>query len=641
MLDRLLHFVTGSPAFQFLRSVAPFDVLPDAELERLCDALSIEYHPRGSTLLVQAQSGVRDLTVVVKGALELHDDAAAPAVPPRAVGLGQTSGGPCLLTNGGVSLFTVRAAEDTFLYAVPGPLFLEACGRHPELHDFFAESLGPRALERAGASLRQKWLLASPDPDSVGFSRTAGEVCDREVAWCAHEEPLREVAQRMSVRRRPTLLVRDAAGALVGIVTERDLVARGLASGLDAATPVAEVMSPAGAPLPAAAPLSEAMEVMVRSGRRALPIAGEAGEIVGLLGDDDLLVAHGGSPLEYLRDVAETRLRKDLAEKRARLPRLVRALLLEGARIDSLTWLISAVSDATLRRVLDTALAELGPPPVPFVFLTLGSEGRREQTLVTDQDNAIVYADVPGREEPAAEYFARLGERVCTWLNEVGVEYCDGDVMASNPQWCQPLSVWKEYFRKWVGTPEPEAVLNSSIFFDFREVHGELALAAELRDHVGRLLRSRPGMFFHLLAQAVVDRELPLGLLGRLSVETRGSREDVFDIKQPIAAICELTRLQGLWHGVAATSTLERLQRLSQQGEVDARSCLDLKHAYAFLMQLRLARQVAALGDSGAPADNLVGAGEISTLERKFLEEAFGVIAKVQASARRKFLRSA
>jgi CBS domain-containing protein len=643
MLDRLLHFVTGSPAFQFLRSVTPFDFLPDAELERISDALAIEYHPRGSTLLVQAQSQVKDLYVVVKGALELVDDAGAPAggAAARAAGLGQTSGGACLLTNGGASLFTVRALEDTFLYAVPGPLFLEACGRHRAFHDFFAESLGPRMLERVGASLRQKWLLASPDPDSVGFSRTAGEICDREVAWCDREEPIREVAQRMSVRRRPTLLVRDAGGALVGTVSERDLVDRALAAGLDPATPVADVMSPAGAPLPAAAPLAEAMEVMIRSGSRSLPVSGEGGEIVGLLAEEDLLVAHGGSPLEYLRELAGTRLRKDLAEKRARLPRLVRALLLEGARIDSLTWLISAVSDATLRRVLDMALAELGPAPVPFVFLTLGSEGRREQTLVTDQDNAIVYADVPGREEVAAEYFGRLGERVCTWLNEVGVEYCDGDVMASNPQWCQPLSAWKEYFRKWVRVPEPEAVLNSSIFFDFREVHGELALAAELRDHVGRLLKSRPGMFFHLLAQAVVDRELPLGLLGRLSVETRGSREDVFDIKQPIAAICELTRLQGLWHGVAATSTLERLQRLSQQGEVDARTCLDLKHAYAFLMQLRLARQVAAVGESGAPADNLVSTSEISTLERRFLEEAFGLISRVQAGARRKFLRTA
>jgi CBS domain-containing protein len=380
---------------------------------------------------------------------------------------------------------------------------------------------------------------------------------------------------------------------------------------------------------------------MLASGARALPVAGPGGEIVGVLTDDDVLGAHGGSPLEYLRELAGTRLRKDLAEKRARLPRLVRALHLEGARADTLTWLVSAVSDATLRRVLDLALEELGPPPVPFVFLALGSEGRREQTLVTDQDNAIVYADVPGAEQAAAEYFPRLGERVCTWLNEVGVEYCDGDVMASNAEWCQPLSAWKEYFRKWVELPVPAAVLNSSIFFDFREVYGDAALGGELRAHVGRLLAKRPGMFFHLLAQAVVERELPRDFLGRLSTGTRGDREDVFDIKVPIAAIVELTRLHGLWHGVAATSTLERLQRLAQVKEMDARTCLDLRQAHVFLTQLRLARQAAAVGEGGAPADNLVSTAEISTLERKFLEEAFGLVARVQQGARRKFLRTA
>jgi CBS domain-containing protein len=643
MLDRLLHFVTGSPAFQFLRSVTPFDLLPDADLERLADALAIEYHPRGSTVLVQGQSAVKDVYVVVKGALHAHDDAAGPGGAPRAVGLGETLGGACILSNGGVAQFTVRASEDTFLYGVPGPLFLEACRRHPAFRERFVGEPAPVAPERGAPGLHQRWLLSGPDADAVGFTRTVGALCDRGLEWCGPDEAIRDVARRMGARRRPAVLVRGPAGAAAvgGIVTERDLVERAVAGGLPPESPIAAVMRPAGAVIPEGAPLADALEVMVASGSRALPVAGPAGEIVGLLTGEDVLGAHGGAPLDYLRDLAGTRLRKDLAERRARLPRLVRGLLLDGARTDSVTWLISAVSDATLRRVLDLALAELGPAPAPFVFLALGSEGRREQTLVTDQDNAIVYADAPGREAEAADWFARLGERVCTWLNEVGVEYCEGDVMASNPQWCQPLSAWREYFRRWVELPVPDAVLNSSIFFDFREVHGDAALGAELRAHVGRLLGKRPGMFFHLLAQAVVDRELPRGFMGRLSVETRGDREDVFDIKVPIAAICELTRLHGLWHGVPATSTLERLQRLAQVKEMDARTCLDLRHAYAFLMQLRLARQVAAVGERGAPADNLVSTAEISTLERKFLEEAFALVARVQQSARRKFLRSA
>jgi len=441
MLDRLLHFVTGNPAFQFLRSVTPFDLLPDGELERVCDALGIEYHPRGSTLFAQGQSVLKDVYVVMKGSLELLDSAPGTTAQPKTLSVGHTYGGACALTDAGIALFTVCASQDTFLYAFPRSLFLEVCAGHPTFHDFFADSLSPRSLERVSATPRQKWLTTPPDPDSVGFGRTAGETCDRDVVWCSCEESIRDVAQRMTVRRCHALLVGDGQGALVGVVSERDLLERALATGLDPARAVSAVMTPVVKPTPAAMCLADAMEVMVRAGVRSLPIADQGGEIVGLLTDADLIVAHGGSPLDYLRDIARTRLRKDLVEKRARLPRLVRALMLDGARIDSLTWFVSAVSDTTLRRLLDMAIGELGPPPVPFVFLTLGSEGRREQTLVTDQDSALVFEDVPGRQEVAAEYFARLGERVCTWLKEIGVEYCEANVMASNPRWCQPLSV--------------------------------------------------------------------------------------------------------------------------------------------------------------------------------------------------------
>jgi CBS domain-containing protein len=639
MLDRLLRFVTGSPAFQFLRSVTPFEFLPDPELEQIADLVSIEYHARGSTLFVQGQSTVSDVYVVMKGSLELVDEAAGDAAP-RTVAVGQTYGGGCLLTNQGVATYTVRAPEDVFLYVIPRGRFLEACAVHGELHDFFTESLGPRMLERVGVRLRQKWLMSAADGDAVGFGRTVGEICDRDLAWCSSDEAIRDVARRMAARRCHTVLVRDVERGLVGVVSDRDLLERALATGADPLRPVGEVTTATDASVHEGVRVADAIEVLVRSGLRSIPVTGPDDRIVGLLNDEDLLVAHGTSPVDYLRDLAQTRLRKDLGHKRARLPRLVRALMLEGARVDGLTWLVSAASDTILRRLLDLAVAELGPPPAPFAFLALGSEGRREQTLVTDQDNALLYADPPPGDTATPEYFTRLGERVCTWLNEVGVEYCEANVMASNAPWCQPLSVWKGYFERWVGMPEPEAVLNCSIFFDFREIYGDAGLSLALRDHVVELLASRPGTFFHLLAQSVVEKDLPVGLFGRIAVETRGQREDVFDIKQPVARICELARLHALWHGVRQTSTLERIQALSQEGHLDARTCLDLKHAYSFLMQLRLARQVATLGNGGRAADNLVGMGEISSLERRFLEDSFGLVGRVQASARRKFLRT-
>ena len=186
MLDRLLHFVTGSPAFQFLRSVTPFDFLPDAELERLADALCIEYHPRGSTLLVQAQSAVKDLHVVVKGALELARRRGARRARSRAhVGLGQTYGGACLLTNGGVAFSPCVPWRTPSSMPCPGRSSSRPARGTAAFHDFFAGSPGPRLLERVGASLRQRWLLASPDPGRGRLQPHRRRVCDRDVAWCA------------------------------------------------------------------------------------------------------------------------------------------------------------------------------------------------------------------------------------------------------------------------------------------------------------------------------------------------------------------------------------------------------------------------------------------------------------------------
>ena len=651
MLERLLHFVTGSPAFQFLRSVTPFDFLSDSELKRATDALTIEYHAVGSTLFVQGQSEVSDLYVVLKGALEVIkgspevvDDPVSQGDPgtqgsvSRLLGAGQAYGAAAILTNGGIALSTVRAHQDTFLYALPKPLFLELCTAHREFHDFFADALGPRMLERVGLTLRQKWLVGVPESDALRFGLTVGEICARELTWCHAAESIRDAAQRMLSRRVSTLLVGDGV-RLAGIVTERRLLEEVVAAGVDVRRAVSEVMTPPAAPVAASTPLADAMEVMVRANVGALPVADSQGTIVGLLTDQELLVAQGSSPMDYLRDLAQTQLLKDLAERRSRLPRLARTLMLEGSRIESLTWLVSTVSDTTLRRLLDMAIDELGEPPVPFAFLTLGSEGRREQTLVTDQDNAIVYADVAGKEELSARYFAQLGERVCAWLKEVGIAYCHAHVMASNPQWCQSLSAWKDYFTGWVRVPDPKAVLNSNIFFDFREIYGDFSIAAELRTHVRELLEPRPGLFFRLVAQEVVRQRLPVGLFGGVAVATRGKREDVFDIKLPISRISDLARLHALWHGVEPPNTLERLRQLAGRSVLEARQCLDLQHAYCFLMQLRLAKQLSALNE-GAELDNLISVKEISSLERKFLEDTFRLIERVQEITRRRFVRT-
>ncbi len=613
MLDRLLHLVTGSPAFQFLRSVAPFDALPDEELSALADALGIEYHARGAALFTQGQSQVRDLYVVMKGALEAVDESGA--APYRTtLGVGQTFGGGCLLLNGGVALLTVAAAQDVFLYTLPGPLFLDLCRRRREVHDFFADSLGPAMLERAGVALRQRWLVPAAEPGSVSFNRRVGEVCARTCPRVLSSESLRTAAQRLVREQARALLVTDPQGRPLGVLQERDLVERVVAGNEDPTAGVTWALGPAE-PVREDVPVAEAMEQMLRTGARAVPVVDAAGRAVGLLEDEHLLSPQGGSPMAFLRELSTTRLRKDLLDKRRGVAPLVRSLMLEGVRADALGWLVSAVSDAVLRRLLSLAMEELGPAPCPFVFLSLGSEGRREQTLVSDQDSAIVFAD--GAPPGAQAWFLSLGERVTAWLRQGGVAYCEGDVMASNPRWTRSLAEWKRHFEGWVQVPEPQALLNCGIFFDFREVFGDAALAEGLRAHVAGLLAPRPGLFFRLLAQEAISRPLPPA--------------GALELKQPLAAICSLARLFALWEGVRETNTLARLRALRAAPEPGARTCEGLREAHSFLLQMRLARELAGEGREAA--------AEINPLERRFLDETLALVRRVQGQAQRLFVR--
>jgi CBS domain-containing protein len=278
----------------------------------------------------------------------------------------------------------------------------------------------------------------------------------------------------------------------------------------------------------------------------------------------------------------------------------------------------------------------LGAAPVPFAFLALGSQGRMEQTLLTDQDNAILFAS-PG--DPAAlaaaeRYFAALGERVCEGLEKAGYARCQGGVMASNPRWRMTLEGWKGSFDAWIGKAEPQELLEFSIFFDFRAVHGEARLAHELRVHIQQSLRQSPAFFPHLAQNALLFKP-PYRLFGKILLG--GETAGLLNLKDAMMPIVSFARLYALKHNVEETHTLGRLEALAQLGAIGKASLEETGAAYNLLMQLRLRRQAAAL-EAGATADNLIHPGALTQTEETLLKQAFAQIAAVQKKIGTDFL---
>jgi CBS domain-containing protein len=256
----------------------------------------------------------------------------------------------------------------------------------------------------------------------------------------------------------------------------------------------------------------------------------------------------------------------------------------------------------------------------------MGSEGRAEQTLKTDQDNAIIFDDVSEADYPAVSpYFLDLGSQVCKRLNQVGYSYCPGDVMAQNPNWCRPLSVWMKYFLKWIYAAEPEDLLQAVIFFDFRHGYGDSQLVEALRSHLFGAIGQWAGFLRYMVENAMYFKP-PLGFFRNFVVESKGEHRDSLDLKNAMTPIVDFARIYALKNGIHATNTLERLEQLHIKKILSRQEYEEIEKAYSFLMQLRIVRQLTARNQP----DNFINPKRMTRIEQTTLKEIFKRIGNFQ-----------
>jgi CBS domain-containing protein len=281
---------------------------------------------------------------------------------------------------------------------------------------------------------------------------------------------------------------------------------------------------------------------------------------------------------------------------------------------------------------------DLGPPPVPFAFIAMGSQGRQEQTLLTDQDNGIIFAPPADSDrEMVAEYFLNLGTQVCDGLNRCGFTFCRGKVMASNPRWCRSLPHWLAGFDEWIHKAEQQEIMDLSIFFDFRTIYGESELTYELRRHIKATLTDEQA-FFHLFAQNALMFKPPFRLLGNIYL-SGGATEHAGEInlKDAMMPMVSFARLYALRHQIDQTHTLDRIDALTERNLIPSSSRDEITAAYDFLMQLRLQTQIAAI-QAGRPPLNIIHPGKLGYIQQELLKQAFAQISAVQKKVSYDFL---
>lgn len=343
-----------------------------------------------------------------------------------------------------------------------------------------------------------------------------------------------------------------------------------------------------------------------------------------------LVLREEGGPLSGAPASGRGETDDDVGSPMRRVRPLVASLFDAGVEARVVTRLVTGVSSGLTRRLVARRLADLGPPPVPFVLMAFGSEARGERTLLSDQDNGLVLTDPPPGEEARVEdYFHRLAHALCDDLARVGYAHCRGETMARHPRWRRPLADWMARFDAWVGEPNPEELLQFNIFFDRRPLAGDVTLAAALEKHVDGLLAAAPAFFFHLAANTLRHR-LPLGLFGGIATDDPTGEAGAIDLKAALLPIVGFARLYALRHRIAALRTVDRLERLAAAGILPADFVAAIVAAHETMMRLRLLHQLATPVGLDERESGRVVPADLAPADRRALEDALQRLTALQ-----------
>ncbi|MBN2654989.1 MAG: cyclic nucleotide-binding/CBS domain-containing protein [Nitrospirae bacterium] len=613
---------------EFLKKAPPFQFLADSDLIDICKNITIQDYTKGTNILKQNGPASDSLRIVIKGGVKVSlrsPEGQDLIVDYRGEG---DSFGLWSIIEGGTQKTTVVAIEDTTCCLLDKNRILSLLDTNAVFTEYFLKSHISKYMDKVLMEMNSSRLLGGSD--RILYTTQVGEINSRDIVTVEKSSSIFNTAQTMASNRISSVIVVDKDGLPEGIVTDRDMREKVVAKAEDINKPISTIMSLPLIRVDAKDYCYEAVLKMIRHKIHHLLVIKE-GKLSGMITNHDLMILQGKSPICIAQEIEDQQTVEGLAPISKRINNLIGMLLKEGAKAVNITTIISEINDSLVTRILEIAEKKFGKPPLPYCWIVYGSEGRKEQTFRTDQDNAIIYADPKNQAEAKAaeEYFEKFAEFVKNSLLQCGFSLCTGNYMASNPKWRQPLSVWKRYFTDWITTPKSEAILASVILFDFRPVYGDISLGDSLKTHLLNSLKNQD-MFFLQMARMTVNVRPPLGFFKTFVVEKSGEHKNQLNLKfKIIAPLLNIARLYSLEKQIPETSTIERIEKLKGIHNVIKEFGDELQYAFEFIMLLRIHHQVAQI-ETGAQPDNFINPDKLSNLERMTLKQICQLITKVQ-----------
>jgi len=603
---------------QFLEQRNPFKYLSQELLAELPKDVEIRYLRRSGTFPPKEDS----LYVVRSGAIEIFN----------------TEGELCgKLAEGDIYSDTCefvhlsechggKATEDTLLYLLSCERLKELCRESREFGAHFEATVKER-LKRAVTDAQE-----SDDPTVATMMVSVRSLLRREPISVPSGMSIRETAAIMSNKNVSSVMVMHD-DRLIGVVTDRDLRKRCVAIGLNGSEPIDQIMTPDPEVITSSTLAAQALMIMTRMRVHHLPVT-KNGKLVGMITATDIANQQSANSAYLAADLRKAKTVADLVGVSKRLPTLHRHLANASVTARHIGEAVSCLTDAITARLLEMAEEKLGAPPVSYVWMAGGSQARREQSSHSDQDNALLLSDDFKPEHD--EYFTALATFVSDGLDACGFVYCPGNAMATNPEWRQPLKVWKKYFSSWLESPTPMSMMLSSIFFDLRPVAGNTELFTPLQSMI--LEKSQVNRIFlaYMMANAMKNRP-PLGFFRQFVLEQGGEHDETLDLKhRGIVPITDIARVLALSMGKEPVNTVDRLRACAGTNALSTDMAENLEDALEFIATLRIQHQASQIRRN-LPPDNYVPPADLSELEREHLKHAFKVIQTMQESMIKRF----
>lgn len=608
---------------RFLRDHPPFMRMDAGDLHFLAGHLVLGYYPKETRIVEPADAPLQTLYIVQRGLVQVQPDFpdSSDRALPLCIGTGECFSVSALLEKRAVTAPYIAAA-DTFCYELPAEHFNALLDRSAVFREH-ATALLASLLRESRRVIKMSTAAAVEDLQIM--SRPLRTLVTREAVTCHPQTPLETALRAMQSGKVGSILIVDEAHVLQGILTRHDLLDRVALAGADLSRPVGNFMTRQPLYLQADASAHEAAMLIAEQGIRHVPVC-EGSRLLGVVTERDLFALQRSGLRSTRRAISDARDVHALRRAADGIRTLLRSMQGQGLSAEHMTQIISTLNDALTQRLLTLKQIEHGVDDIHWCWLALGSEGRFEQTISTDQDNGIVFA-ADGDPEALRRKLLPFATAVNEALDACGFPLCKGGIMASNPQWCLSLGEWQRQFGLWIENTDPDALLKSVIFFDFRGLHGDMQLAVALREHLQKLAAGSK-LFQQTLARYALETRPPLGFLNDFLTEDADGAPGSIDLKKSGARIfTDCARVMALATGVTPTNTVQRLSAAGPLLNMPDAEIASMVDAFYFLQALRLRSQTAASGMT----PNRINPRKLHEVDRRILKESLRQAAKLQS----------